>query len=201
MGTAQLTVKPFEAKSYEHLIGMQGFSDKLLTNHFKLYQAYVKNTNTLSEELRGLVEQAKEKTPAYAEQKRRFGWEWNGMRLHEYYFDNLGGKEPILSSKKLQGAIDENFGTFENWKKDFIATGAMRGIGWAILYQDNVSGRLFNAWIEEHNTNHLAGGQPLLVLDVFEHAFMLDYGTDKASYMNAFFGNIDWNAVAERLRS
>ena len=76
----------------------------------------------------------------------------------------------------------------------------MRGIGWAILYQDNVTGRLFNSWIDEHNTNHLAGGQPLLVLDVFEHAFMTDYGTDRASYITSFFNNVDWHVVASRVR-
>lgn len=199
--TTQLNIKPFEAKKYDHLIGMPGFSEKLLTTHFKLYQGYVANTNTLVDQFRNLATEGKEKTPAFAEQKRRFGWEWNGMRLHEYYFDNLGGKEPLASSNRLQGLIAENFGEFEAWKKDFVATGAMRGIGWVILYQDNLTGRLFNSWIEEHQTNHLAGGQPLLVMDVFEHAFMTDYGTDRASYINAFFNNINWDVVSGRVQS
>jgi len=180
---------------------MPGFSDKLLTTHFKLYQGYVTNTNTLLDQYKSLLAEGKEKTPAFAEQRRRFGWEWNGMRLHEYYFDNLGGKEPAQSASRLQTVIAQNFGDFETWKKDFIATGAMRGIGWAILYQDNVSGRLFNSWIDEHNTNHLAGGQPLLVLDVFEHAFMTDYGTDRAAYMTSFFNNVNWNVVTSRIRA
>ncbi|MBV9080408.1 MAG: superoxide dismutase [Elusimicrobia bacterium] len=189
---------PYEANNYEHLIGMPGFSEKLLKTHFKLYEGYVKNTNALVEECRHLVSEDKAKTPVFAELKRRFGWEFNGMRLHEFYFDNLGGQQPLNDSSRLQGLLAANFGDYETWKADFTATGAMRGIGWAILYQDSVTGRLFNAWIDEHNTNHLAGGEPLLVLDVFEHAFMTDYGTDRASYINAFFKNINWDVVASR---
>mgnify|MGYP000399453846 CR=1 FL=1 len=201
MATAQLTVKPFEAKNYESLLGMQGFSDKLLTTHFKLYQGYVTNTNALSDQFRLLVAEGKDRTPAFAEEKRRFGWEWNGMRLHEYYFDNLGGKEPLSSAGKLPELISQNFGDVETWKKEFVSTGVMRGIGWVILYQDLLTGRLFNSWIEEHQTNHLAGGQPILVMDVFEHAFMTDYGTDRAAYITAFFNNINWDVVSGRIKA
>ncbi len=196
---ASLATKPFEAKNYEKLIGMAGFSEKLLTTHFKLYQGYVANTNTLLEQFRTLSAEGKDKTPAFAEGKRRFGWEWNGMRLHEYYFDNLGGKA-ALPEARIQSLISENFGDFETWKKDFVATGAMRGIGWVILYQDAQTGKLFNSWIEEHQTNHLAGGEPLLVMDVFEHAFIIDYGTDRAAYITAFFNNVDWDVVESRVR-
>ncbi len=189
---ASSTVAKYSPKNYEHLIGMPGFSEKLLTDHFKLYQGYVTNTNTALEKLLG--------DPSNSEVRRRLGWEFNGMRLHEYYFENLGGKEPVDSAQNARQAIEQQFGGFENWKKDFLAAGAMRGIGWVILYKDTQANRLINFWIEEHNANHLAGGTPLLVMDVFEHAYMRDYGTDRAKYLDAFFQNINWDVVSKRFK-
>jgi Fe-Mn family superoxide dismutase len=147
-----------------------------------------------------MVKEGKAGTPEYAELKRRFGWEFNGMRLHEYYFENLGGKGAIDKSGKLAKKIAEDFGSYEDWEKDFKGVGAMRGIGWAILYQDNVTGKLFNQWINEHETGHPAGCIPILIMDVFEHAFITDYGLKRADYIEAFFKNINWNAVESRLK-
>jgi Fe-Mn family superoxide dismutase len=178
---------------------MPGFSDKLLDLHFTLYQGYVKNTNLLLEELRQLAAQNQAGSPAYAELKRRLGWEFDGMRLHELYFANLGGKEPLAKDSKLMQRLEANFGSFDNWAADFKATGAMRGIGWVVLYEDPKSGRLMNFWINEHDAGHPAGGTPLLVMDVFEHAFLTDYGLKRGDYIQAFFQNINWPAVAARL--
>jgi superoxide dismutase, Fe-Mn family len=191
----------YAARRYEHLLGMEGFSDKLLTNHFKLYQGYVTNANLMYEEINHLFDAEKEKSPQYSELKRRIGWELNGMRLHEYYFDNLGGTEKLAPGSELAKLMTTQFGSVERWKKDFIATGAMRGIGWAVLYQDPNTGLLLNLWIEEHNANHLVGGTPLLIMDVYEHAFMIDYGTDKSKYIQAFFKNINWEIVEMRCAS
>ena len=139
-------------------------------------------------------------TPEYAELKRRMGFEFNGMRLHEYYFGNLGGKQALDRSGRLAKRLVEDFGSYNNWERDFKGTGMMRGIGWAILYQDNVTGRLLNQWVNEHETGHLAGCIPILVMDVFEHAFMTDYGLKRASYLEAFFKNINWGVVEGRLK-
>ena len=190
----------YTAKDYSKLLGIQGFSDSLLKNHFTLYQGYVTNTNRLMDTLAQMVKDGKTATPEYAELKRRFGWEFNGMRLHEVYFENLGGKEEIDRSGKLFKKISEDFGGYENWEKDFNATAAIRGIGWTILYQDPIDGNLFNFWINEHEVGHPAGGIPVLVLDVFEHAFMIDYGLRRADYIAAFFKNIHWKAVETRLK-
>lgn len=188
----------FQAKDYSNLIGMEGFSETLLNNHFTLYQGYVTNTNRLSDLLSAMLQEEKIGTPQYAELKRRMGFEFNGMRLHEYYFDNLGGKRALDDSGKLAEKLAEDFGSYEDWERDFKGTGAMRGIGWAILYQDNVSGRLFNLWINEHEVGHFAGCAPILVMDVFEHAFMVDYGLKRPSYIEAFFNNINWGLVEGR---
>lgn len=191
----------YSPKNYENLIGTPGFSDTLLRNHFKLYQGYVTNTNLVLEKIGNLVKEAKDRTPEFNELKRRLGWEFNGMRLHEYYFDNMGGKDPLDSTSPLTKLIAENFGGFDRWQKEFVSTGSMRGIGWVILYHDPVSGRLFNFWIEEHQANHMAGGTPLLVMDVFEHAFITDYGLDRGKYIENFFKTINWDIVSKRLKS
>ncbi len=189
----------YQAKDYGNLIGMQGFSDTLLNNHFTLYQGYVTNTNKVIDALAALLKDGKTGTPEYAELKRRAGWEFNGMRLHEYYFENLGGKTPVnkegVLGKKLAGA----FGSYEAWEQDFRATGAMRGIGWVVLYRDDVTGGFFNAWVNEHDVGHFAGCTPVLIMDVFEHAFMIDYGLKRADYIAAFFNNINWEAVEKRI--
>lgn len=190
----------YNAKDYSNLIGMEGFSDTLINNHFTLYQGYVTNTNKLLDTLATMLKEGKLGTPEYAELKRRLGFEFNGMRLHEYYFENLGGKGDLDKSGKLGKKLADEFGSYEDWEKDFRATAAMRGIGWTILYQDNLTGRLINQWINEHETGHLAGCAPILVLDVFEHAFMLDYGLKRPDYIESFFKNINWGAVEARLR-
>jgi Fe-Mn family superoxide dismutase len=190
----------YTAKDYSGLIGMEGFSETLLNNHFTLYQGYVTNANKLLDSLAAMLKEGKMATPEYAELKRRMGFEFNGMRLHEYYFENLGGKAALDKSGKLGKKLAEEFGSYEDWEKDFRATATMRGIGWAILYQDNLTGMLLNQWINEHETGHPAGCTPLLVLDVFEHAFMIDYGLKRADYIEAFFKNINWGAVESRLR-
>lgn len=190
----------YTAKDYKSLLGMKGFSDTLLNNHFTLYQGYVTNTNKVMDTLAAMLKDGKVGTPEYAELKRRLGWEFNGMRLHELYFENLGGKAPLNKSGKLGKKLADEFGSYENWEKDFRGTGTMRGIGWTILYQDNVTGKLINQWINEHDNGHPAGCTPILVLDVFEHAFMIDYGLKRADYIESFFNNINWGAAESRLK-
>lgn len=185
----------YEPKDFSHLLGTPGMSDTLLNNHFTLYQGYVKNTNSLLE----LLDTKQVGTPEYAELQRRFGWEWNGMRLHELYFGNMKKGGVPLQSGMLKDAIEKIYGSIEKWQENFIGVGSMRGIGWAILYWDNESKELFNVWVNEHDAGHLAGATPILIMDVFEHAFMIDYGLKRADYITAFFNAIDWEAVASRI--
>lgn len=194
----------YEAKNFERLLGTDGFSDVLLRNHFTLYEGYVSNTNKIHE----FLKTAEVGTPPWSELKRRFGWEWDGMRLHELYFGNMiKGGSALLSSRPgresadsntLAKRIEQDFGSVDAWEKDFRAIGAMRGIGWAILARDTESGRLFNVWINEHDGGHLSGTSIILVMDVFEHAFALDYGIKRADYIASFWKAIDWDVVASR---
>lgn len=184
----------YTAKDFTPLLGLPGFSDTMLNNHFALYQGYVKNTNALVT----LLENKELGTPEYAELQRRFGWEWNGMRLHELYFGNMTKEAPPLGAGSLKEKIEHIYGSIENWQKSFAGVGAMRGIGWVVLYQDQESGELFSTWINEHDGGHLAGCTPLLVMDVFEHAYMTDYGIKRAEYLEVFFRSIDWSVVEKR---
>lgn len=187
-----LIALPYTSKDYSHLIGMEGFSEKALQLHFKLYQGYVAAANELTSKIKessGAVE---------SELKRRLAWELNGMRLHELYFDNLGSQTLLSNESPLYKRIIKEFGSIDQWKRDFIQTGSMRGIGWVVLCQDSADGRLYNLWIGEHDMGHLAGAKPLLVMDVFEHAYMLDYLSERIKYIEAFFKNINWKAVQNR---
>lgn len=205
----------YTAQNFSHLLGLPGFSDQLLGNHFKLYEGYVMNFNKLNDILVAMEKEGKFGTPEFAELNRRLGWEWNGMRLHELYFSNMTkGGSVLTDNSALRAKIVAEWGSFEMWEKDFRAMGAMRGIGWVILYHaphgrtqndadltpNNAEkeGRLFNVWINEHDMGHLAGATPLLVMDVFEHAFVLDYGLNRAGYIDAFMNAIDWGVVEKR---
>jgi Fe-Mn family superoxide dismutase len=189
----------YEAKDYGRLMGMDGFSDDSLENHFALYRGYVAHTNEALEVLSEMAANGQESHYEYGEVKRRLGWEWNGMRLHELYFDNLGAGESLEPDDGLSRLIVRSFGSRQAWERDFKAVGSMRGVGWAILYHDRPADRLLNVWIDEHDSGHLVGVAPLLVMDVFEHAFLIDYGLKRGEYIDAFFRNIRWEDVGGRL--
>ena len=192
----------YSAKNYEHLLGTPGFSDELLKSHLALYKGYVKQTNALIETLKRYREERQENLPEFMELRRRFGWEFNGMRLHEYYFENIKKDSGEgFESTELKEKIVEDFGSMEAWKKDFKAAGAMRGIGWVILAYDPMAHHLLNLWINEHDTGHGAGLSLLLVMDVFEHAYMQDYGINKKDYIQAFFEVIHWEEVSKRFQN
>ena len=200
---AQTANQSYAAKTF-NLSGLSGISDKTLQVHFKLYEGYVTNTNVLNEKIatlsRGEITPAE--MPVFSELTRRLGFEYNGMVLHEYYFGNLksGGTGDPDKASAFYKAAEANFGSYENWKKNFMTVGKMRGVGWAACYQDPANGRLSNHWINSHETGNVAGFTPILIMDVWEHAFLLDYApADRPKYIEAFFQNIDWDAVNARL--
>lgn len=198
----KIQYKPYTEKDFSHLRGLTGISDKTLEIHLGLYAGYVKNTNILNERIIDLTEQGKSGSPDYCEIKRRYGWEYNGMRLHEYYFGNLkpGGID-LKSNSQIWRAIVDTYSSVDVWKNDFIKVGLMRGVGWVVLCQDPIQKVLSNHWISSHEEGNVAGFQPLLVMDVWEHAFLLDYKpSERNRYIEAFFSNIDWTVVESRLQ-
>ncbi len=196
-----MEAKTYKAKSFD-LSGLNGISDQTLEIHFKLYEGYVTNTNTLTQRIGELVTAGltPENTPAYSELTRRMGFEYNGMVLHEYYFGNMrkqGGGDP---GAKFKAAVENTFPSFDTWRADFVGVGKMRGVGWAVTYLDPMTGFVSNHWINLHETGNVAGFVPLLVMDVWEHAFLLDYKpAERPKYIDAFLSNLDWNVVDTRL--
>ncbi|MGH6861498.1 MAG: superoxide dismutase [Phyllobacterium sp.] len=194
----------YQVKEF-NLSRLNGISDRTLEMHFKLYEGYVKETNRLTEAIAEILKDGRvdqEEMPAYSELKRRLGFEYNGMVLHEYYFGNLkkdGREDPARDSAFLQ-AVESSFGSFELWKADFTSVGKMRGVGWAISYLDPLHGQLSNHWVTLHEVGNVAGFIPVLVMDVWEHAFLLDYKpAERPKYIEAFFSNLNWPTVEERL--
>ena len=190
-----------------NLSGLNGISDKTLELHFKLYEGYVKETNRLTEKIAqflkdGQVDQ--EEMPAYSELTRRLGFEYNGMVLHEYYFGNM--KKGSTTTDPDKGSnffklAEQSFGSYDIWKADFVGIGKMRGVGWAVCYQNPANGRLSNHWITLHEVGNVSGFNPVLVMDVWEHAFLLDYKpAERPKYIEAFFSNIDWQSCEGRLQ-
>ena len=171
------SVTSYKAREF-NLSGLKGISDQTLEMHFKLYEGYVKETNKLTERITEFIKDGnvdQEEMPAYSELTRRLGFEYNGMVLHEYYFDNLqsggGTGDPTKTSQFLKAA-ETTFGSYDIWKADFVGIGKMRGVGWAICYQNPSNGRLSNHWITLHETGNVAGFDPVLVMDVWEHAYL-----------------------------
>jgi len=195
----------YKARQF-NLSGLKGISDQTLEMHFKLYEGYVKETNNLTGRITEFISDRKvdqEEMPAYSELTRRLGFEYNGMILHEYYFDNLksgGGIGDPEKTSQFVKATETSFGNYDIWKADFVGIGKMRGVGWAICYQNPANGRISNHWITLHETGNVAGFIPILVMDVWEHAYLLDYKpAERPKYIEAFFSNIAWGTVEERL--
>ncbi len=194
-----MPVEKFEAKTFPHLKKLVNITGGEMEEHLKLYNGYVTNINTLRETIADLVTSNEAETPVYAELVRRLGFEYNGMRLHELYFENLSGegKNPNENDKEVIGkAFDE----WKNWETHFKKMAMMRGVGWVILYKDPESGNLSNHWITLHEDGHPAGFKPILVMDCWEHAWA-GYlkPTQRATYVDDFFQNIDWSAIGKRL--
>ena len=189
-----------------NLSGLKGISDETLEMHFKLYEGYVKETNKLTVKISEFLKDGRvdqEEMPAYSELTRRLGFEYNGMVLHEYYFGNMkkDGTGDAANTSNFFKAAESSFGSYDTWKADFVSVGKMRGVGWAICYENPANGRLSNHWITLHEVGNVSGFTPVLVMDVWEHAFLLDYKpADRPKYIEAFFSNIDWNTVEQRLQ-
>jgi Fe-Mn family superoxide dismutase len=193
----------YKAKTF-NLRGLEGISDTTLDMHFKLYEGYVKATNVLTQQIGEFLKDGKvdqEEMPAYSELTRRLGFEYNGMVLHEWYFENLTSQK----SKKPKGKMDvdsafkDSFGSFDIWKTDFTSVGKMRGVGWVICNQNPANGRLSNHWVSLHEFGNVAGFRPILVMDVWEHAYLLDFKpSERADYIESFLSHVDWDVVAQR---
>ncbi len=182
--------------------GLAGISPKQLEVHLKLYQGYVKFLNTLQEVEAELLKDVEKNAYALGEVHRRLGFEFDGMRMHEHYFSQWeGGSAPLTTGGALESSLSKQFGSFKAWEEQFKAVGMMRGIGWTILYFDKNAGHFINAWVGDHELGQLAGLPIILALDMWEHAYMVDYlPAEKKNYIEAFFKNLNWNVAEERMK-
>jgi superoxide dismutase, Fe-Mn family len=196
--------KLLEYKIQEHLkpTKLSGISDSQINDHWSLYVGYVNQVNRLNNEIIQMANQNQADSLLYSDRRRRLGFEYNGMVLHEYYFENLCSESKNLRTGTLYDAIEEHWGNFELWQKDFMNTGKTRGIGWAILYIDTATNHLMNVFVKDHEDGHISSFIPLLVMDVWEHAYMVDHKSGgRADYINAFFSNINWKIVEQRFNN
>jgi Fe-Mn family superoxide dismutase len=189
----------YQVKAFPLEAGLPGLSKELLGEHLALYKGYVARSNALLKDLLAAEKGAATST-AVQETRRRLGFEFSGMRLHELYFSALQAKGAAPGpAHPLQEAIAAGWGSFEAWWAAFKTTATMTGIGWAALVKDPLTGRLMNAWFQDHENAIPVGTVPILVVDVWEHAYVKDYGaTARAKYVDAIRPLIDWGVVEKR---
>lgn len=175
-------------------------SERSIAEHLKLYAGYVKHSNLIIDKINQLSGDLETNSYTIGELQRRFGFEFDGMRNHEYYFEQFeGSKVDINLESDFAKAITETFGSFEAWLTKFKALAMTRGIGWAFLYVDPVTDKLLHAWVEEQHLGHLTSLKVILGLDMWEHSYMLDYApSEKKKYVEAFFANLNWSVVEKR---
>ena len=179
---------------------LKGISAKNIEEHLKLYAGYVKNTNSILEKIPEYESYTKEDAFApyvVSELYRRFSFEFNGMRNHEYYFKSLeeGGKF-LPDNSELKKVIESQFSSFDAWLEGFKTLAMTRGVGWAVLYYDKASKQLIQNWIDEQHLGQLNGLSWVLGIDMWEHAYVYDYPTsEKKKYVEAFFENLNWEVI------
>jgi len=194
-------MKKFEEKKFN--IGeLKGISAKNIEEHLKLYAGYVKHANLILEKIDEMAKDAEKNAYALGEVQRRFGFEYNGMRNHEVYFESLtGGAQPLLLDSKIQKAVEEEWESFNLWLNRFKSIALTRGIGWAMLYYDRKEKRLLSTWVDEQHLGQLQDCALILGIDMWEHAYVYDYPTsEKKKYVEAFFANLNWETIEENFK-
>jgi Fe-Mn family superoxide dismutase len=194
-------MQSYKAKTFSNLKNLKGVTDLEIEEHLKLYTGYINNSNKLIELLNDKIAKNDFEGPQFSELVRRIGFEFNGLRLHELYFENLNGKAGDENkAPKLKKMIEKNFGNLEDFKNYFLKVAAIRGTGWALLCQNCDNEYLSVHWINDHENGHVAGFEPIVVMDCWEHAWTAYLKpTERAKYIEDFWANIDWKICEERL--
>jgi Fe-Mn family superoxide dismutase len=171
----------FEEKKFNIGI-LKGISSKNIEEHLKLYAGYVKNINLILEQ-----------------ENPKIGFEFDGMRNHEYYFKSLsGGAKSLEKNSELKKQIEKDFDGFEKWLEKFKTAATTRGTGWAMLYYDPLTKQLLNTWVDEQHIGQLNGCKTIIALDMWEHAYVTDYQpSGKKQYIEDFFTNLNWEVIEE----
>lgn len=179
---------------------LAGISTDTITGHLGLYEGYVKHVNIIREKIDAFSNDPDNNAYAIAEMQRRLGFEFGGMRNHEYYFSQFEGGAKSLPDSPLQQKLEAQWGSVDAWLDRFKKIALTRGVGWAMLYHDPHTDQLVQTWVDEQHIGQLADLDIILALDMWEHSYMRDYpASEKATYVDAFFKNLNWEVVANRL--
>ncbi len=191
-------MKKFEEQKFT-IPALKGISAKTIEEHLKLYAGYVKNANLILEKIEEYAKDSEKNAYVLGELQRRFGFEFNGMVNHEYYFESfVGGAKAAAEADGLRTAIESEWGSFDGWLNRFKSIALTRGIGWAILYYDPLTKRLLNAWVDEQHLGQLNGCKTVLALDMWEHSYVADYQpSGKKNYVEDFFVNLNWAVIEQ----
>ena len=197
----KVNMKKFEPKEF-NIPKLKGISEKTTEEHLKLYEGYVKNANLILEHIDEFAKDTEKYAYELGELQRRFSFEFNGMRNHEYYFKSFeDGPKNLEEESELKKAITEKFDDFDKWLSLFKTIAMTRGVGWAMLYYDPHTKQLLNQWVDEQHLGQLNGCQTILALDMWEHSFVYDYQpSDKKQYIEDFFENLNWKAIEENFK-
>jgi Fe-Mn family superoxide dismutase len=194
-------MQKFEEKKFN--IGeLKGISAKNIEEHLKLYAGYVKNANLIFDKIAEYMGDPEKNSYVISELQRRYSFEFNGIKNHEYYFKSLeGGSKSLPENSALKKAIEKEAGAFEPWLEAFKMLAMTRGVGWAVLGYDKERGQLLHIWIDEQHLGQLNGVSWILAIDMWEHAYVYDYPTsEKKKYIEAFFENLNWEVIEENFK-
>jgi superoxide dismutase, Fe-Mn family len=194
-------MQKFEEKKF-NIPKLKGISEKNIEEHLKLYAGYVTHSNLVLEKIAELGDKTEENMGLLSGLQRRFAFEFDGMRNHEYYFSSFeGGPKKLDEKSELKKGIMEEFGGFDKWLIRFKSIATTRGVGWTILYWDRQTQKLLNQWVDEHHLGQLASCSPILALDMWEHAFVADYQpSGKKNYIEDFFENLNWQVIEQNFK-
>lgn len=189
-------MQQYTAKTF-NIPDLVGISKQNIEEHLKLYTGYVTHTNLVLAKIQELSIDAENNMGLISGLQRRFGFEYNGMRNHEVYFDLLsGGASNLNDDSKLKSAIINEWGSFDAWLDLFKSIATTRGVGWAMLYYDRKENKLLNSWVDEQHLGQLQDCTLVLALDVWEHSYVADYQpSGKKQYIIDFFKNLNWANV------
>ncbi len=179
---------------------LDGISTETINDHIGLYEGYVKHVNVIQDKITAYSSDYDNNSYAIAEMQRRLGFEFGGMRNHEYYFSQLEEGTTPLPDGQLKNKLERTWGSVEMWQQRFKQIAMTRGIGWAMLYHDPHTDQLVQTWVDEQHLGQLADLDIVLALDMWEHSYMRDYrSSEKTQYIEAFFTNLNWEVVSSRL--
>jgi Fe-Mn family superoxide dismutase len=174
---------------------MEGISERTITEHLGLYAGYVKHVNHIHDEMKNVTDGY-----AKAEMQRRLGFEFGGMRNHEYYFTQFQGGAMEIPESPFKGMVEKQFGSTDDFIAHVRNIAMTRGVGWAMVYIDRQTDQLVCTWVDEQHLGQLADLDMVLAIDMWEHAYMLDYApSEKKQYVDAVFANLNWEVVANRI--